>query len=423
MDDILGLLGQGIRSRGGLLGAFLPMSEAEREEQRRKQLQAQYLQEQMAQMQFTRQQAQAQAQAQLMAQQEAQRKAQEAAAQQARVMAAGQRPEWAQNAGPLGALVRGPSDTDAAMGMARAGGDVKTMAELLKMQQPEYGMTLTAGVGPDGKPAFLQPSKRGGAQVVRGVSPQQEKWERIPTPEGIPPGQQWYRNTVTGEERPQGQRPPAPAIGSLTVGGSQLERKEQQDKGSLNVKYYGEIKTAADAARKEAAILQNMEKNPLQTGAGVPLMSTAANWLAYAGMASDRVKALATDSQTFTRDAMDLVLQKQLAQKGPQTESDAKRLEQTVGNLKNTPEANAAIIKFGLAQARRTMRQERFYDEWWRKNKTYEGADEAWFNGEGGQSLWESPELKGLVVKSAQSGLTPEEEAERQELRRRLGRQ
>lgn len=101
----------------------------------------------------------------------AQRAAQVTAERDAQIAAAGQPPEWAQNAGPLGALVRGPSDTDAAMGMARAGGDVKTMAELLKMQQPEYGMTLTAGVGPDGKPAFFQPSKRGGAQVVRGAAP------------------------------------------------------------------------------------------------------------------------------------------------------------------------------------------------------------------------------------------------------------
>lgn len=179
MDDILGLLGQGIRSRGGLLGAFLPMSEAEREEQRRKQLQAQYLQEQMAQMQFTRQQAQAQAQAQLMAQQEAQRKAQEAAAQQARMADAARDPyAMFRKSGPAPKWT--VADALKAQ-MEAAAGDpaaIDKLSEAYKrisdVDQPEYGMTLTAGVGPDGKPAFLQPSKRGGAQVVRGAAPQQE---------------------------------------------------------------------------------------------------------------------------------------------------------------------------------------------------------------------------------------------------------
>jgi len=98
-----------------------------------------------------------------------------------------------------------------------------------------------------------------------------------------------------------------------------------------------------------------------------------------------------------------LVLTKQIAQKGPQTEADAKRMELTVASLGNTREANAAIIKFAKAQAKRTIQQQEFYDNWWRKYRTYEGADQEWFNGTGGQSLFDDPELKSLAPSSGET--------------------
>jgi hypothetical protein len=40
------------------------------------------------------------------------------------------------------------------------------------------------------------------------------------------------------------------------------------------------------------------------------------------------------------------------------------------------------------------MEQRNFYDKWWQKNKTYDGAEDAWFSGEGGKSLFDRPALK-----------------------------
>lgn len=49
--------------------------------------------------------------------------------------------------------------------------------------------------------------------------------------------------------------------------------------------------------------------------------------------------------QEYYSTLLSLVLQKQLLQKGPQTESDAKRLEQSLGSLTNKPEANLVILR------------------------------------------------------------------------------
>lgn len=172
-----------------------------------------------------------------------------------------------------------------------------------------------------------------------------------------------------------------------------LEKKEQQDKGALNVKNFGDLQGAAAAARRENALLSGIEKIPLETGALTPANATVSAWIAALG-GGEKFKDTASQAQGFTAFAKDLVLQRQLAQKGPQTESDARRLEQTVANLGNTKEANGLITSFSKAVNNRTIAQEKFYRDWWSKKKTYEGADEAWFSGEGGKSLWDDEKLK-----------------------------
>jgi hypothetical protein len=196
-----------------------------------------------------------------------------------------------------------------------------------------------------------------------------------------------------------------------------LEKKEQQDMGALHVKNYGDMQTAAGVARKENSLLTALAKNPIQTSAATPLTSTAAAWLSAAGLGGEDVKKLASDAQQFNAVAKDLVLQKQLAQKGPQTESDARRLEQTVASLGNTPESNAAIIAFSLAQNNRTIQQERFYNAYWQKKGTMRGADEEWINGPGAKSLWDDPSLKRFAP---QEGGPPSVEDIDAEIRRRL---
>jgi hypothetical protein len=98
-------------------------------------------------------------------------------------------------------------------------------------------------------------------------------------------------------------------------------------------------------------------------------------------------------------------LQKQLEQKGPQTEADAQRISQTGAQLGNTVEANRFMIDVAKSQLKRDVEQRNFYDGWWKKNNTYDGAEDAWFSGEGGKSLFARAELKKYVA--PQSAPTP----------------
>lgn len=224
------------------------------------------------------------------------------------------------------------------------------------------------------------------------------------------------KNARTGQMKAVGMMP------SQVNVDNRLENREQGDKGALNVKNFGEIQQAAGSARKENSMLSALARNPIQTSAAAPLTSTAAAWLSAAGLGGDQVKQIASNAQQFNAVAKDLVLQKQLAQKGPQTESDARRLEQTVASLGNTPESNAAIIAFSMAQNNRTIQQERFYSDWWKKHKTYEGADDAWFSGPGGRSLWDDPSLARYAnATPAQQGGLPSLEEIEAEIRRRQG--
>lgn len=224
-----------------------------------------------------------------------------------------------------------------------------------------------------------------------------DQWVTMP---GGRNGQILQRNTTTGEIRAAG------SPGTNISISNKLESAESVAKGQQNVKYYGDLKTSADTALKENAILQRLISNPLETGAGVPIVGAAANWASFAGLGGDKVKEYATNSQNFTRDTMELVMNRQLAQKGPQTESDAKRLEATVANAKNTREANAAIAQFALAQNNRLIEQRKFYDKWWLTKKTYEGADEAWFDGRGGTSVWDDVPGAGAPSGALPDGVT-----------------
>jgi hypothetical protein len=95
------------------------------------------------------------------------------------------------------------------------------------------------------------------------------------------------------------------------------------------------------------------------------------------------------------------VLQKQLEQKGPQTESDAKRIEQIGAQLGKTKNANEFILATAKEQLKRDVDQRNFYDRWYKANKTYDGAEDSWFNGEGGKSLFDRPSLKKYNVSAA----------------------
>jgi hypothetical protein len=210
------------------------------------------------------------------------------------------------------------------------------------------------------------------------------------------------------------------------------EKAEQTERGKFLVEDY---KTVTNAARVAARTLPAIETNldlldqGFKTGFSAEVQKGAANILGALGV--ENANKFATDAQIFQAKANETVLQRQLEQKGPQTESDAKRITQTGAQLTNTAEANKFILDVAKAQLKRDIEQRNFYDSWFTKNKTYDGAENAWYTGDGGKSLFTRPELKKYNVQTGASpqrqgnqqttgGLSPAEQAELDSLRKQF---
>lgn len=192
---------------------------------------------------------------------------------------------------------------------------------------------------------------------------------------------------------------------SVNVSIPPQEKAEQGKRGEMLVKQYGDISSAAALAVKSIPSLQIQEgiiDAGFKTGFGAPAQKAAASVLGALGVKD--AATFATNAQSFYSASQGAVLQKQLEQKGPQTESDAKRITDTGAQLGNTPEANKFIINVARAQLKRDIKQRNFWDDWWSKNKTYDGAENAWMTGEGAKSLFDSPELKSYKIGQESAG-------------------
>ena len=191
------------------------------------------------------------------------------------------------------------------------------------------------------------------------------------------------------------------------------EKAEAVDYGKLLVKDYETVKTASSLAQKSMPAIESnlaiLDKG-FDTGFGTETIAAGAKVLGALGV--QKAEDFATDAQTFLASANAAVLQRQLEQKGPQTESDAQRITATGAQLGNTKEANRFVLNVAKAQLQRDMAQRKFYSDWRATNKTLEGAEDAWLAGPGGKSLFESPALKKYSVNATdqipgQSQATP----------------
>jgi hypothetical protein len=232
---------------------------------------------------------------------------------------------------------------------------------------------------------------------------------------GIPITPEGYQQFV-GAKRPDRLRTPeeeAQAIRIATASrppGASItmvsEKAEQGARGKMLVDQYGDISKAAGlAARTMPSIEANLTalNKGFDTGFGKETVAAGASVLAALGVKN--AEKFATDAQQFQSNAISAVLQKQLEQKGPQTESDAKRIEQIGAQLGKTKNANEFILGTAKEQLKRDIEQRNFYDRWYKTNKTYDGAEDAWFAGEGGKSLFERPALKKYTAPTRSNAL------------------
>ena len=129
------------------------------------------------------------------------------------------------------------------------------------------------------------------------------------------------------------------------------------------------------------------------TNWGTPAKKEAARVLAAFGVA--KADEYATNATLFLSEARKVLLERLLAQKGTQSENDAKRIEESFVSLGNTTAANKFMLSFAKAQAKNEIAKQNFYERWFRDNKTYEGAEVAWNEGPGSKSIFDAPEKIG----------------------------
>lgn len=177
-----------------------------------------------------------------------------------------------------------------------------------------------------------------------------------------------------------------------------LENAEQQAKGALNVAQYKDVSAAASLATKTLPAIDtnlNVLNKGFETGFGTETVAAGAKLLAALGVPN--AETFATNAQVFQAKAFEAVLQKQLEQKGPQTQSDRELIEKTGSQLGKTTNANKFLLTVAKEQLKLDIDRRNFYDNWWKQNKTYEGAENAWYTGEGGKSLFDRPALKSYI--------------------------
>jgi hypothetical protein len=173
------------------------------------------------------------------------------------------------------------------------------------------------------------------------------------------------------------------------------ERAESADYGKFLVDQFKNVSKASDLALKSMPAIEsnlNILDKGFDTGFGTETVAAGAKVLGALGVKD--AEKFATNSQSFLANANAAVLQKQLEQKGPQTEADAQRITATGAQLGNTKDANKFVLNVAKAQLQRDIDQRNFYADWRKARKTLDGAEDAWNAGPGSKSLFENPELK-----------------------------
>ena len=180
---------------------------------------------------------------------------------------------------------------------------------------------------------------------------------------------------------------------------ARAESAERVERAKQMVKDYNDVATAARVARRSLMSIEGAQgvlDKGFTTGFGTETIAKAASVLAALGVQS--AEKYATNAQTFLSEARKVLLDRQLEQKGSQTENDAKRIDESFVRLGNTPEANKFILAVAKAQAEQSSDQQKFYDTFYRRNKTYDGAEEAWLAADGSKSIFQRPSLRSFIA-------------------------
>ncbi len=164
------------------------------------------------------------------------------------------------------------------------------------------------------------------------------------------------------------------------------EKAEGQAEGKRLVDEFQSVAARADNAQNELNNLRVARSVATSSNLPTELQATVGRVASSLGIPLDgtTTKALFGNQdagQAFVGTMQNLVLTKMQAQKGPQTENDAKRIEKTVASLGNTPQARDFLMRTAESLAERDVAQRAFYEDWKAEKGTYDGAARAWRTG------------------------------------------
>lgn len=174
-----------------------------------------------------------------------------------------------------------------------------------------------AGLDEQGNPIMFRTGKRSGkVDVLEGVSP----------------------------------RPQKPLVSISNA----AEKASEVEFGKLEAGDFSKVLKRGQDAQDKAQSIRVLLQSPAKTGPTQDIRASANAFFKDLGVpiAQSKVDQIANLEQ-YKGVLSQSVLSEQLKQSGPQTESDAKRIEATFGKTSNIKEANELILKYQLALAER----------------------------------------------------------------------
>jgi hypothetical protein len=259
-----------------------------------------------------------------------------------------------------------------------------TVQQLLALPAPERVRILSQAGATAGelKPSVQSVNRSGQTDLVRvpafsGAPTTVGTFADVPLPAAVQ-AQKMQRAAAT-----------APNIINVT------EKAEAGEFGKFLVNEFKDISQTAKLAIKTMPSIDanlNILNKGFETGFGTETKAAGAKVLSALGVAN--AERFAANAEIFQAKAAESVLQKQLEQKGPQTQSDRELIEKTGARLGATSQGNKFLLTVAKEQLQRDIDQRNFYANWRQKTGSLNGAEDAWFASEGGKSLFDRPALK-----------------------------
>lgn len=160
-------------------------------------------------------------------------------------------------------------------------------------------------------------------------------------------------NKKTGEPRVVPGVTPRPQKPLVSISNA-AEKASEVEFGKLEAGDFSKVLKRGQDAQDKAQSIRVLLQSPAKTGPTQDIRASANAFFKDLGVpiAQSKVDQIANLEQ-YKGVLSQSVLSEQLKQSGPQTESDAKRIEATFGSTKNISEANELILKYQLALAER----------------------------------------------------------------------